>query len=154
MTAAASQIPVDKSQDEVLDSCQFYKLKANTTIPAGTLAMRVSGNDYAEPYVGNTTGAILLGVAKKTYVNTSGSTEVYPDGKPMVFERGVFAQFVSDGSITADDVMVPVAFKDNQTIGHTVAAHDCTGLLICIDKRASNLSGTTYRVRVSSSGPT
>ena len=154
MTATATQIPVEKSQAEELESCLYYKLKANSTIPAGSLAMRVTGNDYAEPYAGNTTGAILLGVAKRTYVNDSGSTATRANGDPMVFERGVFKQFLSDGSITADQVMVPVAFKDNQTIGATIAAHDCTGLLVAIDKRATNLSGTIYAVLVSSSGPT
>ena len=34
--------------------------------------MRVSGNDYVEPYVGNTSGAIPMGVAEQTYDNTTG----------------------------------------------------------------------------------
>ena len=58
MTAATTAIEISEASAEKQESCLYYALKANTTIPAGTLAMVVQGNGYAEPYVGNTANAV------------------------------------------------------------------------------------------------
>ena len=63
MTAATTAIEISEASAEKQESCLYYALKANTTIPAGTLAMVVQGNGYAEPYVGNTANAVVLGVS-------------------------------------------------------------------------------------------
>jgi hypothetical protein len=153
MTATANPLKMNRSAQEKLQPALYYKLKIGTKIPAGTLAMRVSGNDYVEPYVGNTSGAILMGVAEQTYDNTTGvAVLTYPNDKPMVFDRGCFDQFLSDGTITFDDVGTLVGVKDNQTIGHTVAAHDCTVELLAIDRRDRS-GALVYTVRVAHSGP-
>lgn len=155
MAATTSPLQMNRSAQDKAEPALYYTLKANTKIPAGTLAMRIQGNDYVEPYVGNTDDAILMGVAEETYDNTgNGSALVYDNDKPMVFGRGVFRQFKSDGSITAaDNVGTLVALKDNQTIGATVAAHDATVELLAIDLRKRDGS-TVYVVRVMQSGPT
>lgn len=154
MTATATPLPMNASSLEQYEPCLYYTLKANTKIPAGTFAMRVSGNDYVEPYVDGTVGAILLGVAENTYDNTgNGSALVYPNGRPMVFRRGCFNQFLSDGSITAaTDVGILVGLKDNQTIGDTITTHGCSVMLVAIDKREPGV--TVYRIRMTQSGPT
>lgn len=151
MTATAVAIPKTMSSLELKDSSLYYKIKASTKIPAGSLVMRIAGTDYVEKYVGNTNNAILMGVAEKTYDNSDvAATTTYPNDQPMVFRRGVFSQFKSDGTITAaDHVMARVYFKDNQTIGATDAGNDCSGILIAIDQR----EGTVYHVLVDQSGP-
>lgn len=153
MTATATAIDINESATDKHESCMYYGLKANTTIPAGSLAMAVLGNGYAEPYIGNTTNAVVLGVAKKTYVNTTGSTVTRSNDDPMVFMRGVFKQFKTDGTITVDDVGCKVGMKDNQTIGHTVAAHDAAFYLDYIDHRTDLTFGTVYGVLVTRTGP-
>lgn len=151
MTATANPLPKTMSSINLLDSSLYYTIKADTKIPAGTLAMRVAGNNYVEPYVGNTNNAILMGVAEKTYDNTGNlSALTYANSAPMVFRRGVFDQFKSDGTITAaDHVMAVVYLKDNQTIGASNAGNDCACTLLAIDQR----EGTVYRVLIDQSGP-
>lgn len=154
MTATANPLKMNRSAQEKLQPALFYKLKIGAKIPAGTFAMRVLGNDYVEPYVGNTHGAILMGVAESTYDNSNGvAVLTYPNDKPMVFNRGAFDQFKSDGTITFDDVCALVGLKDNATIGHTVAANDCTVELLAIDLRDRS-GATVYTIRVAQSGPT
>lgn len=154
MTATATALPMSASSLELLEPSLYYTIKADTKIPAGTLAMRVQGNDYVEPYVDGTIGAILMGVSERTYDNTGNlSAKVYPNSDPMVFRRGCFNQFKSDGSITPeDDIMTFVGLKDNQTIKQGVTAHGCQALLVGIDKREPGV--TVYRIFIDQSGPT
>ena len=153
MTATLTALSISESQAEKLESCLYYGLKANTTIPAGSLAMVVQGNGYAEPYVGATANAVVLGVAQKTYVNSTGSTVTRANDDPMVFLLGVMKQFKTDGTITADDIGCKVGMKDNQTIGHTVASHDASLYLTYIDHRTDLTFGTVYGVLVTRTGP-
>lgn len=154
MTATATPLPMSASSLELLEPSLYQTIKANTKIPAGTLAMRIQGNDYVEPYVEGTIGTILMGVAERTYDNLgNGSAKVYPNGEPMVFRRGCMNQFKTDGTITPEDhVMTLVGLKDNQTIGATIASHGCSALLVAIDKREPGV--TVYRVLIAQSGPT
>jgi len=153
MTATANPLKMRRDSRDQQSPAIFYKLKIDTKIPAGTLAMRVLGNDYVEPYVGNTNNAILMGVAEKTYDNTGGvAVKTYGNDDPMVFNRGTFFQFLSDGTITFDDVGALVGLKDNQTIGHTVAANDATAELLGII--ADRSGATSYAVRIKQAGPT
>lgn len=153
MAATTVAIPMSQSAADKLESALYYKLKAATFIPAGSLAMRVQNQDYVEPYVAGTVGAILMGVAEQDYDNLAGvGVKTFGDREPMVFRRGVFYQFKSDGSITADDhVMTRVALKDNQTIGMPVAGGDCTVLLTGIDRRTGS---AVYAISIDQSGPT
>lgn len=153
MTAATTAIEISEASAEKQESCLYYALKANTTIPAGTLAMVVQGNGYAEPYVGNTANAVVLGVSAKTYVNATGSTVTRANDDPMVFKLGVMKQFKTDGTITASDIGCKVGMKDNQTIGHTVATHDAAFYLTYIDHRTDITFGTIYGVAVARTGP-
>ena len=109
MAASTVQLQMDRPTIGQFPPNLQYKLKINTKIPAGTWAMRVQGNDYVEPYVGGTANSILLGVADADYDNLGGLTvKTFPNDRPMVFNRGSFNQFRSDGSITYDHVMTKV----------------------------------------------
>lgn len=154
MAATTTALPMSASSLELLEPSLYYTIKADTKIPAGSLAMRIQGNDYVEPYVDNTVGAILMGAAERTYDNLGNvAAKVYPNSEPMVFRRGCMNQFKSDGTITAEDhVMTMVGLKDNQTIGGTIAASGCSALLVAIDKREPGV--TVYRVFIDQSGPT
>ena len=115
--------------------------------------MRVQGNDFVEPYVGGTANSILLGVAETDYDNLGGLTvKTYPNDRPMVFNRGSFNQFRSDGSITYDHVMTKVALKDNATIGMPAAAGDKVVTLVAIDLRQTT-GATRYLVEFQQDGP-
>jgi len=152
---AAKQEPVQffRSSYEKKEPTTYLTLKAGEVIYMGTLAMRVSGNDYVETYVAGTNNAILMGVARATYDNSAGvGVKTYADDNPMVFERGVFKQFTSDGTITFDDVGVEVGLKSNWEIGTTVAANECGATLIAIDQRSTN-GDTVYVVDIHQSGP-
>ena len=153
MAASTVQLQMDRPAIGQFPPNLQYKLKINTKIPAGTWAMRVLGNDYVEPYVGGTVNSILLGVAEKDYDNLGGLTvKTYPNDNPMVFNRGSFNQFRSDGSITYDHVMTKVALKDNATIGMPVATYDRTVTLVAIDLRQTT-GATRYLVEFQQDGP-
>ena len=153
MAASTVQLQMDRPAIGQFPPNLQYKLKINTKIPAGTWAMRVQGNDYVEPYVGGTANSILLGVAETDYDNLGGLTvKTYPNDRPMVFNRGSFNQFRSDGSITYDHVMQKVALKDNVTIGMPVAANDKVVTLVAIDLRQTT-GATRYLVEFQQDGP-
>lgn len=144
---------MEQSQGQLEEPCLHYTIKANETIPMGTLAMQVIGNLYAETYKANTTNCVILGVAAARYVETTGSNYTRPNDSPMVFLRGAFKHFQTDGTITVDDIGALIGFKDNHTIGHTVAAHDGKGLLLAIDQRLRS-GQVRYTTRIIQSGPT
>lgn len=153
MAASTAQLQMDRPAIGHLPPNLQYKLKINTKIPAGTWAMRVQGNDYVEPYVGGTANSILLGVAETDYDNLGGlAVKTYANDRPMVFNRGSFNQFRSDGSITFDHVMQKVALKDNATIGMPVAANDKVVTLVAIDLRQTT-GATRYLVEFQQDGP-
>ena len=153
MAASTVQLQMDRPTIGQFPPNLQYKLKANTKIPAGTWAMRVLGNDYVEPYVGGTANSILLGIADADYDNLDGLTvKTFPNDRPMVFNRGSFNQFRSDGSITYDHVMRKVALKDNATIGMPVAAGDKVVTLVAIDLRQTT-GATRYLVEFQQDGP-
>lgn len=153
MAASTAQLQMDRPAIGQFPPNLQYKLKINTKIPAGTWAMRVQGNDYVEPYVGGTAHSILLGVAETDYDNLGGlAVKTYPNDRPMVFNRGSFNQFRSDGSITYDHVMQKVALKDNATIGMPVAANDKVVTLVAIDLRQTT-GATRYLVEFQQDGP-
>ena len=153
MAASTVQLQMDRPAIGQFPPNLQYKLKINTKIPAGTWAMRVQGNDYVEPYVGGTANSILLGVADADYDNLGGLTvKTFPNDRPMVFNRGSFNQFRSDGSITHDHVMTKVALKDNATIGMPVAAGDKVVTLVAIDLRQTT-GATRYLVEFQQDGP-
>ena len=153
MTASTAQLQMDRPAIGQFPPNLQYKLKINTKIPAGTWAMRVQGNDYVEPYVGGTANSILLGVAETDYDNLGGlAVKTYANDRPMVFNRGSFNQFRSDGSITFDHVMQKVALKDNATIGMPVAANDKVVTLVAIDLRQTT-GATRYLVEFQQDGP-
>ena len=153
MAASTVQLQMDRPTIGQFPPNLQYKLKANTKIPAGTWAMRVLGNDYVEPYVGGTANSILLGVADADYDNLGGLTvKTFPNDRPMVFNRGSFNQFRSDGSITYDHVMTKVALKDNATIGMPVAAGDKVVTLVAIDLRQTT-GATRYLVEFQQDSP-
>ena len=153
MAASTAQLQMDRPTIGQFPPNLQYKLKANTKIPAGTWAMRVLGNDYVEPYVAGTVNSILLGVAETDYDNLGGLTvKTFPNDRPMVFNRGSFNQFRSDGSITHDHVMTKVALKDNATIGMPVAAGDKVVTLVAIDLRQTT-GATRYLVEFQQDGP-
>ena len=153
MADTTNDLLIEQSQGEPQEPCLHYAIKANETIPMGTLAMQVVGNLYAERYKANTTNAVILGVAAARYVETTGSTYTRPNDQPMVFLRGAFKHFATDGTITADDLGALVAFKDNHTVGHTAAAHDGKGMLLAIDQRLRS-GQVRYVTRIIQSGPT
>jgi hypothetical protein len=153
MAASTVQLQMDRPAIGQFPPNLQYKLKINTKIPAGTWAMRVQGNDFVEPYVGGTANSILLGVAETDYDNLGGLTvKTFPNDRPMVFNRGSFNQFRSDGSITYDHVMQKVALKDNATIGMPVAANDKVVTLVAIDLRQTT-GATRYLVEFQQDGP-
>ena len=153
MAASTVQLQMDRPTIGQFPPNLQYKLKINTKIPAGTWAMRVQGNDFVEPYVGGTANSILLGVAEMDYDNLGGLTvKTFPNDRPMVFNRGSFNQFRSDGSITYDHVMMKVPLKDNATIGMPVAANDRTVTLVAIDLRQTT-GATRYLVELQQDGP-
>ena len=153
MAASTVQLQMDRPTIGQFPPNLQYKLKINTKIPAGTWAMRVQGNDYVEPYVGGTANSILLGVADADYDNLGGLTvKTFPNDRPMVFNRGSFNQFRSDGSITYDHAMTKVALKDNATIGMPAAAGDRTVTLVAIDLRQTT-GATRYLVEFQQDGP-
>ena len=153
MAASTVQLQMDRPTIGQFPPNLQYKLKANSKIPAGTWAMRVLGNDYVEPYVGGTANSILLGVADADYDNLGGLTvKTYPNDRPMVFNRGSFNQFRSDGTIAHDHVMTKVALKDNATIGMPVAAGDKVVTLVAIDLRQTT-GATRYLVEFQQDGP-
>ena len=153
MAASTVQLQMDRPTIGQFPPNLQYKLKINTKIPAGTWAMRVQGNDYVEPYVGGTANSILLGVADADYDNLGGLTvKTFPNDRPMVFNRGSFNQFRSDGSITHDHVMTKVALKDNATIGVPAAAGDKVVTLVAIDLRQTT-GATRYLVEFQQDGP-
>lgn len=153
MAASTVQLQMDRPAIGQFPPNLQYKLKINTKIPAGTWAMRVQGNDFVEPYVGGTANSILLGVAEKDYDNLGGLTvKTYANDNPMVFNRGSFNQFRSDGSITYDHVMTKVALKDNVTIGIPVVAGDKVVTLVAIDLRQTT-GATRYLVEFQQDGP-
>jgi len=153
MAASTVQLQMDRPAIGQFPPNLQYKLKINTKIPAGTWAMRVQGNDFVEPYVGGTANSILLGVAETDYDNLGGLTvKTFPNDRPMVFNRGSFNQFRSDGSITHDHVMMKVALKDNATIGMPVAAGDKVVTLVAIDLRQTT-GATRYLVEFQQDGP-
>lgn len=153
MAASTVQLQMDRPAIGQFPPNLQYKLKINTKIPAGTWAMRVQGNDFVEPYVGGTANSILLGVAEQDYDNLGGLTvKTFPNDRPMVFNRGSFNQFRSDGSITYDHVMQKVALKDNATIGMPVAANDKVVTLVAIDLRQTT-GATRYLVEFQQDGP-
>ncbi len=153
MAASTAQLQMDRPAIGQFPPNLQYKLKINTKIPAGTWAMRVQGNDYVEPYVGGTANSILLGVAETDYDNLGGlAVKTYANDRPMVFNRGSFNQFRSDGSITFDHVMQKVALKDNATIGMPVAANDKVVTLVAIDLRQTT-GATRYLVEFQQDGP-
>ena len=153
MAASTVQLQMDRPTIGQFPPNLQYMLKANTKIPAGTWAMRVLGNVYVEPYVGGTANSILLGVADADYDNLGGLTvKTYPNDRPMVFNRGSFNQFRSDGSITYDHVMTKVALKDNATIGMPAAAGDKVVTLVAIDLRQTT-GATRYLVEFQQDGP-
>ena len=153
MAASTAQLQMDRPAIGQFPPNLQYKLKINTKIPAGTWAMRVAGNDYVEPYVGGTANSILLGVAETDYDNLGGlAVKTYANDRPMVFNRGSFNQFRSDGSITFDHVMQKVALKDNATIGMPVAANDKVVTLVAIDLRQTT-GATRYLVEFQQDGP-
>lgn len=153
MAATTNPLPMSASSLELLEPSLYYTLKANTRIPAGTLAMRVQGSDFVEPYA-PIAGAILMGAAERTYDNLGNvAAKVYPNGDPMVFRRGCLNQLKTDGTITDEDhIMTQVGLLDNQTIGMPVPAHACTALLVAIDRREPGV--TVFRVFIDQSGPT
>jgi len=153
MAASTVQLQMDRPAIGQFPPNLQYKLKINTKIPAGTWAMRVQGNDFVEPYVGGTANSILLGVAETDYDNLGGLTvKTFPNDRPMVFNRGSFNQFRSDGSITYDHVMMKVALKDNATIGVPVVAGDKVVTLVAIDLRQTT-GATRYLVEFQQDGP-
>ena len=153
MAASTVQLQMDRPAIGQFPPNLQYKLKINTKIPAGTWAMRVQGNDFVEPYVGGTANSILLGVAEMDYDTLGGLTvKTFPNDRPMVFNRGSFNQFRSDGSITYDHVMQKVALKDNATIGMPVAAGDKVVTLVAIDLRQTT-GATRYLVEFQQDGP-
>jgi hypothetical protein len=153
MAASTVQLQMDRPAIGQFPPNLQYKLKINTKIPAGTWAMRVQGNDFVEPYVAGTANSILLGVAETDYDNLGGLTvKTFPNDRPMVFNRGSFNQFRSDGSITYDHVMQKVALKDNATIGMPVAANDKVVTLVAIDLRQTT-GATRYLVEFQQDGP-
>ena len=153
MAASTVQLQMDRPTIGQFPPNLQYKLKINTKIPAGTWAMRVQGNEYVEPYVGGTANSILLGVADADYDNLGGLTvKTYPNDRPMVFNRGSFNQFRSDGTIAPDHVMTKVALKDNATIGMPVAAGDKVVTLVAIDLRQTT-GATRYLVEFQQDGP-
>lgn len=153
MAASTAQLQMDRPAIGQFPPNLQYKLKINTKISAGTWAMRVQGNDYVEPYVGGTANSILLGVAETDYDNLGGlAVKTYANDRPMVFNRGSFNQFRSDGSITFDHVMQKVALKDNATIGMPVAANDKVVTLVAIDLRQTT-GATRYLVEFQQDGP-
>jgi hypothetical protein len=152
MSAATTGILIERSSVAKEEPTLCYVIKAATKIPKGTVAMRVSGNTYAEPYVGNTNNAIVLGVAERDYDNTSGvAAYTFPNDQPMVFSQGDFKHLKSDGTITYDHVGTLVGLKDNQTIGATIAANDASVRLRAIDARDAR--GTRYVVEIKNQGP-
>ena len=153
MAASTVQLQMDRPTIGQFPPNLQYKLKANTKIPAGTWAMRVQGNDFVEPYVASTANSILLGVAETDYDNLGGLTvKTFPNDRPMVFNRGSFNQFRSDGSITHDHVMTKVALKDNATIGMPIVAGDKVVTLVAIDLRQTT-GATRYLVEFQQDGP-
>lgn len=153
MAASTVQLQMDRPAIGQFPPNLQYKLKINTKIPAGTWAMRVQGNDFVEPYVAGTANSILLGVAETDYDNLGGLTvKTFPDDRPMVFNRGSFNQFRSDGSITYDHVMMKVALKDNATIGMPVATYDKVVTLVAIDLRQTT-GAIRYLVEFQQDGP-
>lgn len=153
MAQISYDLQIEQSQASQEEPCICYTIKASETIPMGTLAMQVTGNLYAEAYKANTPNCVVLGVAAARYVETTGSNYTRPNDSPMVFLRGCFKHFESDGTITIDDIGALVAFKDNHTIGHTVATDDGKGLFLGIDRRLRN-GQIRYTTRIVQSGPT
>lgn len=152
MAAKTEPVAMFRSAQDKREPSLYLKLKASHIIYAGTLAMRVAGSDYVETYVAGTNNAILMGVAEATYDNSAGiAVKTYADGEPMVFNRGVFKQFASDGTITYDDVGCEVGLASNWEIKHTVGANECSATLLAIDKREPGR--TVYVVDIHQSGP-
>lgn len=129
--------PFNQPRYEAPKEVMFGTLAANTTVPAGTLAMNDAG--VAKPFTtaGYLAGAAFLGAANQTYANPTGSTL----SVDMMFARDTPVWLAGKGGDlpTAAEIGKPVALDDNFTCKKTIAANELTGVLL-------EIAGNRYRV--------
>lgn len=98
-------------------------LKASAKIFAGTVGVTISGK--AQKYVLNTAGQTLLGIADRTYEETTAADVTFGVGDQMIFKRGLVGLLIdTTNPVGQAQLGKLVRLLDDQTVDNQAIGGD------------------------------